>query len=295
MAYLTPKMIAQLGNLQVVARMVVQGVLTGHHKSPAYGFNIEFAEHRPYMPGDEPRHVDWKYFAKTDSYFVKQFEESTSLRGMILLDRSASMRFGKGPLSKLEYSRYLAAALAHLMLQQHDSVGIGTFAKGLEDWVEPSRSGRHLHRLLETISASPEEDETDFSKVLEAVATRLKRRHLILVISDFLSDPEETLRGLRALAARKHEIVLFHVLSQEELDFPYDGVVRFEDLEETGANLSVDTSTMRGLYLEEMQNFLQTLGQGAGSLQIGHEIFRTDQALEEGLGRVLAARQRRGA
>lgn len=291
--YLTPETIARLGNLQVVARMVVDGVMSGHHRSPHFGFNIEFAEHRPYLPGDELRHIDWKYYAKTDEYFVKQYEESTSLRGFLLLDRSRSMDFGAGPLRKLEYARYLTAALAYLMIHQQDQVGLATFSEHLDpDYVAPSASPAHLHRLLERLQADPAEDRTDVGAVMKELATRLKRRHLVLVVSDLLDEPAQILDGVRALRHHRHDVVLLQVLSPEELDFPYEGMIRFEDLEVADSALTLDTSSLRQRYLAAMDEHRQRLVAGARSMKVDTELFRTDRSLEEGLGRYLSRRLR---
>jgi uncharacterized protein (DUF58 family) len=289
--YLTPETIARLGNLQVVARMVVEGVMSGFHKSPHFGFNVEYAEHRAYRAGDELRHVDWKYFAKTDEYFVKQFEESTSLRSFVLLDRSRSMDFGGGPLTKLDLGRYLAASLSYLMIHQQDKVGLATFSEDLDTIVPPNSNPSQLHRILATLEADPGEDRTDLGRVMRNLAARLKRRHLIVVISDLLDEPENMLAGVCALRHQRHDVVLFQTLAPEELDFPYDGVVEFEGLEEQ-KKLELDTSLLRAQYLDAFQEFRDTVISGARSLRVDTELFRTDQSLEEGLGRYLTRRVR---
>ncbi len=292
--FLTPETIARLGNLQLVARMVVSGVLSGHHKSPHFGFNIEFAEHRSYQPGDEPRHIDWNYFAKTDQYFVKQFEESTSLRGFLLLDRSRSMSFGKGPLSKLEYARHLIAAIAYMLLHQQDRVGLGSFTDRMEAMVEPSSNPVHLHRILDSLAEASEHDETAIAAVLGDLAGRLKQPNLVVIVSDFLDEPEEILAGVRALRHRRHDVVLLPVLSPEEIDFNYDGMVRFEDLEDASGHMTVDTSALKERYKEAFENHLNTLTNGVRELGGDLEVFRTDEAMEEGLGRYLSRRARGG-
>ncbi len=292
--YLSPATIARIGNLQVVARMVVEGALSGQHKSPSHGFNVEFAQHRPYQPGDELRHVDWKYFAKTDEYFVKQFEESTSLRAWVLLDTSKSMAFGEGPLTKLEYARYLAAALGYVMIHQHDHVGLATFADQLQAVIPPRAHPSQLHRLLEAIGAPPGREKTDMFSVFRALAGHLKRRHLVAVVSDLLDDPENLLRGIRYLKGLGHEVMLLHVLAPEELEFGYEGMVEFEDLENPGSRLTVDTSSLASRYREEVALYLKTLHEGARAMRVDVELFRIDQPMEEGLGRFLARRSREG-
>ena len=290
--YLTPETIARLGNLQVVARMVVHGVLSGHHRSPQYGFNIEFAEHRAYQPGDEIRHIDWSYYGKTDEYFVKQFEETASLSAMLVLDRSHSMDFGAGPLSKLDYAKHLVASLTYLLLHQQDRVGLATFTVGLESVTPPSASPAQLHRVLAQLEAGGEKPETAIRDSLTALAGQLKRRHLVVLVSDMLEDPAEILAGVKALRHRRHDVLLLPVLSQEELDFPYEGMVRFRDLEEEGAKVTVDTSSLRERYRQVLGEHLDALTTGVRELGCDLEIFRTDQALEEGLGRYLSRRAR---
>lgn len=289
--YLTPETIARLGNVQVVARMVVEGVMSGFHKSPHFGFNVEFAEHRAYRAGDELRHVDWKYFAKTDEYFVKQFEESTSLQAFLLLDRSRSMDFGAGPLKKLDLARYLAAALTYLMLHQQDKVGLATFSEDLDTLVPPSSSPSQLHRVLSALEADPAEDRTDLARVMQSLASRLKKRHLVVVLSDLLDDPENLMKGIRSLRHQRHDVVLFQTLAPEELDFPYEGVVEFEGLEDAD-KLELDTTLLRQSYLAAFSEFRQRVVAEARALEVDTELFRTDQSLEEPLGRYLTRRVR---
>lgn len=291
-AYLSPAEIAKLANLELVARMVVAGSRTGHHKSPGHGFNVEFTEHRPYLPGDELRHIDWKHFAKTDEFFVKQYEESTSLACLVALDHSRSMAFGGGPLGKLAYSRYLAAALAYVLVHQQDAVGLALFSDALDTVVEPRSNPAHLHRILATVEADPGAERTDFPRVLEGLATQLKRRHLVILVSDFLGDPAQILHGVRQLRFLRHEVLLLQVLSPEELDFPYEGLVCFDDLEAPGERLTLDTSSLRVRYQEEFQRFREELIQGARAMKVDIELFRTDRPMEEGLARFLWGRTR---
>jgi uncharacterized protein (DUF58 family) len=230
--YLDPRVASRLARIDLVARLVVEGFITGLHKSPYHGFSVEFAEHRPYMPGDPIRHIDWKLYAKSDRFYVKEYEEETNLRAYLLLDSSASMAYRSGgPLTKLEYASHLAAALSYLMLQQQDSVGLLTFSDRVKSFVPPRSSGGHLKILLREIERSRGGEGTRVGRSLHHLADRIKRRGLIILLSDLLDDPEEVLAGLRHFRHRKHEVVVFHVLDPAEIEFPFREETGFVDLE----------------------------------------------------------------
>lgn len=290
--YLDPTTIARIGNLQLVARMVVEGAISGQHKSPWYGFNVEFSDHRQYMPGDELRHIDWKLFAKSDRHYVKQYEESTNLKAYLLLDRSASMAFGGGAMSKLFYGKCLVAALSYLMLHQQDSVGVATFSAELGRLVPPRSNPSHLHRILEAIDELQGEGETSLFAVAERFAQQVRRRACVILISDFLDDPEETLRGVRFLRYLKHEVILLHVIAPEEEDFPYQRVTRFVDLED-GSELVIDPKLLAQAYRERVRDFTDHLARESRHHKLDYVRMRTDRPLEEALAEFLGSRARR--
>jgi len=290
--YLTPAAIARLGNLQLVARLVVEGATSGQHKSPYYGFNVEFSEHRRYNPGDELRHIDWKLFAKSDRYYVKLYEENTALRCYLLLDASASMAFGSGPLTKLEYGKCLAASLAYLLFHQKDSVGMATFGETLHELVPPSSKASHMHRMVEILERSAGTGRTALFDVLRELTSTLKRRALVVVIPDFFADPAGVLTAVRHLRFLKHEVILLRVLAPEEVDFPYEEYSRFVDLED-GDDLLVDPRALAAEYRTRMAEHLRVFRQQLHYERVDTETFRTDVALEETLARFLSRRARR--
>jgi len=231
--FLDPRVASRLARLDMVARLVVEGFITGLHKSPYHGFSVEFAEHRPYMPGDSIRHIDWRLYAKSDRFYVKQYEEETNLRAYLLLDSSASMNYRSSPdgLTKLEYSSYLAAALSYLMLKQQDSVGLLTFSDRVKRFVPPRSTGGHLRVLLREIERNKAAEGTQVGKSLHHLADRIRRRGLIILFSDLLDDPKETLTGLKHFRHRRHEVIVFHVLDPAEIEFPFREETRFIDME----------------------------------------------------------------
>jgi uncharacterized protein (DUF58 family) len=230
--YLDPKVLSKLSGLDLIARLVVEGFMTGLHKSPYHGFSVEFAEHRQYMPGDPLKHVDWKLYGKSDRFFVKIFEEETNLRSHLLVDVSASMGYASpGRLTKLQYASYLAAALATLMLMQQDAVGLLTFRDQVDRLIPPRSSRTHLKLLLAELERARPAAGTAMGSCLEHLAERIKRRGLVLLLSDLLDDPAAVLRGLKHFRHRQHEVVVFHILDPYEITFPFRHESGFVDLE----------------------------------------------------------------
>ena len=307
--YLPPATISRLGNLKLVARLVVEGFLAGQHKSPFFGFNVEFSEHRQYMPGDDLKHLDWKLWAKSDKYYIKQYEENTSLRCLILMDISNSMNFasssGRGTglgqldpnatdgvrVSKLAYARYLTAALSYLMLHQKDSVGVVTFSDRIHEMIYPRSTPSHLHLILESIDKASSGEKTDCSKIIEQVAARLQRRALVVVISDFFDDYGSLMKGVRFLKYLKHEPILFQVLAPDELDLPLNDVTHFVDMEDR-SNLVLDPRILREDYRARMKAFLDQIASECNFHKIDHQVFKTSDPLELALSRYLLRRSR---
>lgn len=230
--FLDPKVVGQLTSLDMVAKLVVEGFLTGLHKSPYHGFSVEFAEHRQYMPGDPIRHIDWKLYAKTDRYFVKMYEEETNLRAHLLIDSSASMGYASpGQLTKLRYATYLAASLAYLMINQQDSVGLLSYADTLRRFIPPRAVKTHLKVLYAELDALKPTATTDTLKSLQLLADRVHRRGLIILISDLMDDPKGVLTTLKHFRHRKHDVIVFHVLDPHEIEFPFKDESGFIDME----------------------------------------------------------------
>ena len=252
--YLDPAVVARLSHLDVRARLVVEGFVAGMHRSPFHGFSVEFAEHRPYMPGDPLKNLDWKVLAKSDRYLVKQYNEETNLRCHLLLDLSGSMGFQspRASLSKLEYARSLAAALAYLMLGQQDAVGALLFADRPVSFV-PARSVRsHLDVLLKVLAAGQPQGRTKLGPSLHELAERIKRRGLVVLISDLMDRPEDVLSGLQHFRHRHHEVIVFHVLDPDEIEFPYHDTSTFVDLE-SGEKLTTEPWEIGERYRERLE------------------------------------------
>ncbi len=253
--FLDPMAVSRLASLDLKAKLVVEGFFAGLHRSPYHGFSVEFAEHRQYMPGDPLRAIDWKVLAKSDRLYVKQYEEETNLRSYILLDVSASMWKAPVPpkapdtLPKLEYASYLAASLAHMMLDQNDAVGLLTFDTGIRRLIPPRSVRRHLAAILSVLDESPSEKETAIAASLHALAERVRRRGLIVLISDLLDpDVDGVIAALAHFRHRKHEVLVFHVLDSAEVTFPFNREARFVDAE-TGDRLDVQPDLIRSEYL----------------------------------------------
>src|SRR6516165_3209692 len=237
--YLDPAILARVGFSPLLAKVVVEGFLNGLHKSPFHGFSVEFADHREYVPGDDLKYLDWALFARTDHYYVKRFEEETNLRCYLLLDRSASMAFGTGLVTKWDYACFLASCLAYLVLRQQDACGLALFGAKPGLLVQPRCRRPHLRQLMRVMVENPPAGGTDMAGSLRVIARNLKRRGLVVVISDLIDDPEPTLRAIRLLRSHRHDVLVFHVQDAAELNFPFQGATQFRDLE-TGEELEID-------------------------------------------------------
>lgn len=237
--YLSPATLARLGSLELKARTIVEGFLTGLHRSPFKGFSVEFAEYRQYLPGDDLATLDWKVFARTDRHFIKKYEEETNLDCHILLDVSASMGYGSGEVTKLQYSSYLAAALAYLMNRQRDAVGLIAFDDRIRKMVAPSARGGQLSALLITLDRLELGARTNVAKPLNDLAEAIRKRGLVVLISDLLDEPERVLEGLKHFRYRGTEVIVFHVLDPAELRFPFERTARFRDVETRDEVLAV--------------------------------------------------------
>jgi uncharacterized protein (DUF58 family) len=289
--YLNPHTLAKLEGLELRARMIVEGFVSGTHRSPYHGFSIEFAEHREYVPGDDLRHVDWKVFGKTDKYYLKQYEEETNLVSHLLLDTSESMRYRSdaAPLSKLEYAECVAAALAYLILRQQDSVGLATFDNEVRSLVRASGNPSHLRQLLDVMSASTAGRKTATGAIFHDLAERLKKRGVVIVLSDLFDDLAPMIAGLKHFRHRRHEVILFHVLDPAELDFPFRQPTLFKGLE-GWPDLLADPRSLSQAYLREFGNYLKEIRQGCRALRIDYVEMRTDQPFDIALSAYLASR-----
>jgi uncharacterized protein (DUF58 family) len=266
--YLDPNIISRLKKLDLKAKLVVEGFMTGLHRSPYHGFSVEFAEHRPYMPGDPIRSIDWKVYAKSDRFYVKQYEDETNLRAHIVLDVSRSMTYaGQGAISKLEYAKHLAAALAYLMLHQQDAVGLLLFADSIRRFV-PSRSVlRHLRVILRELELAEPGTATDVGTCLSQVADRIRRRGLVIVLSDLLDEPEQVLQGLKHFRYKQHDVIVFQILDEDELAFPFNDEIGFVDME-TGEEVIAQSWVVAGEYRKTVADWSDAYRRTCGEQQI---------------------------
>jgi uncharacterized protein (DUF58 family) len=287
-----PTELARYGGLTLVARTVVEGFLSGIHRSPFKGFSVEFAEHRQYYPGDEIRHIDWRAYGKTDRFFVKEFEEETNLKAYLVVDASGSMRYrGRQALSKFEYTQRVAASLAYLMLAQLDAVGMVVHDTQIRQVVPPRANSKHLLGLLRGLEAIVPGGETALAPVWHRLAVQyLNRRGLVVLLSDCFDDPAHLTRALRHLRHRKHEVLLFHILAPEEIEFPFDRPTRFKNLERLSEEVRVDARRMRAEYRVSFEAYREALQRQARDLRVDYHLLRTDEPVDRALGAYLARR-----
>lgn len=289
--YLQPEIIAKLSGLELKARLVVEGFITGLHRSPYHGFSVEFAEHRPYMPGDEIRAIDWKVYGRTSRYYIKRFEEETNLKAYIILDCSGSMTFASGGLSKLEYGSYLAASLAYLMVQQKDAVGLTLFDSKIRQHLRPRATRGYLKTLEEALNAPESRGETDIAPILHSLAERIRRRGLVIVISDLFDDPARVMAGLKHFRHRHHEVMVFQVLDPQERDFAYGGDVIFEDME-TGERLATQPWHIRADYRALMSEFTNHYKHACREHNIDYVLLDTRTSFDVALMEYLIRRKK---
>ena len=296
MTLLDPKLLAKLGTTQLRARAVVEGVLSGLHRSPHQGQSVEFAEHKEYAPGDELRHIDWKAYGKVDRYYVKQFEHETNLRAFFVIDASGSMNY-RGPegiLTKLEYAAVIAASLSYLLVRQQDAVGLA-IARGKEIRYLPPRAAMgHFPAILHHLEELQGEGTTDLAAAAEQVAEKARRRAAVFVLSDLFDFSPGALKRLTDLRRMKNEVSVFHLLDPWELEFPFEDSTRFLDME-GGGELEVDPRAIRDSYLEEIGALCDRSKRACMDADVEYELVRTDAPLDRLLLRFLARRERGAA
>jgi uncharacterized protein (DUF58 family) len=287
--FLDPAVLARLGTLELKARTVVEGFLTGLHRSPYKGFSVEFAEFRQYIPGDAPSSIDWKVYARSDRYYVKKFEEETNLDCRLLLDVSASMGYGSRGVTKLEYASMLAASLAYLMNRQRDAVGLTTFDETIVTMLPPSARPGHLRSILVALDRVVLGSRTDVSRPLHMLADSIGKRGLVVLISDLLDDPERVVEGLRHFRFKGTDVIVLHVIDPAELTFPFERASRFRGMEGEDELMAVP-SVVREHYLEELGTALETYKRELGSAGIDYRLIDTSEPLEFALLSYLSSR-----
>jgi len=288
-----PTALAKFGGLEVVAKLLVEGYMIGQHKSPFKGSSVEFVEHRQYYPGDEIKHIDWRAFGKTGHYYVKEYEEETNLRSYLIVDCSGSMGYRGATLSKYDYARQLAAALAYLLLAQRDACGLLTFDTKVADRWDPSTNRQSFQQIVQLLEARQPGAETQLSTVFESILSTLKRRSLIFLISDCFDKIEPLIAGLKLFRAARHEMVLFQVVAPEEEEFPFKHPTQFRNLERSSQQILADPYRLRKQYLEKYNQFCDDLARGCGSCGVDYLKLRTDEPYDKALGAFLDMRVRR--
>src|SRR5262245_18866520 len=288
---LHPEVIKRIGRLEIRARHIVEGLLSGMHRSPYFGQSVEFRQHREYVPGDDLRRVDWKVWAKQDRLYVKQYEEDTNLRCCLLVDVSESMAYGNGPLTKVDYAITSAAALAYLLLRQQDAVGCTVFDAGIRQTIPLRTSTSHLNTIVRALETKEAKNKTNMSQVLSRVAETYPRRGMMILVSDLFVEPDDLLRGLRLLRQLGHDVLVLHVLDDDELDFPFANPSRFEGLE-TDEQLTCNPRALREGYLQALEQFLTTVRRGCARDKVDYALIRTRTPLDAALNAFLKHRQK---
>ncbi len=283
---------SKLKGMELKARMVVEGFIAGLHKSPYHGFSVEFAEHRQYMPGDNVRDIDWKVYAKTDRHYIKQYEEETNLKAYLLLDCSASMAYRSGGIvSKLDYAGLLFGALSYMMLRQRDAVGLVAFDEKIRRYVPPRSKSGHLHVLLSEIVAQKASEKTDISGALHEMAERIKRRGLVIIMSDLLDEPERIISGLRHFRYNRHEVIVFHILDPRERDFAFGSEAVFRDME-TGEEMTTLPYQIRQHFTRQVKAFASEIQSACRQSGIDYHPIDTGMPFDKALYAFLSKRER---
>jgi uncharacterized protein (DUF58 family) len=292
--YLQPEVVAKLHNMELVARLVVEGFITGLHKSPYHGFSVEFAEHRQYMPGDEIKHIDWKIYGRTDRYYIKQFEEETNLKAYLILDASRSMSFGsESRISKLEYASYIVASLAHLMVQQRDAVGLTVYDETIRTYMPPHATKTYLKEILRRLEQLEASNKTAIADSLHQIAERIKRRGLVIILSDLFDKPDQVMSALRHFRHKKNEVVVMQVLDPLEKSFAFGKDAVFKDLE-TKEELTTQPWHIQKAYQEAMKQFLERYKKECREHAIDYVLLDTATPFDVALIEYLHKRQKMG-
>ncbi len=299
MQFLPPEALAKLGRCELLARGAVEGFVSGKHKSPFKGFSVEFSEHRQYAQGDDLRNLDWRVLARKDRYYIKQYIEETNLRATLLLDASGSMAYAGEqaaprngtPCAKFTYAQHLAAMLGYLLIGQQDAAGLVTFDTKLRTYLPARARASQVRAILETLEKTEPGGETGLADIFHDIAERIPRRGLVVILSDLYDDPEALIKALHHFRYRRHEVLLFHVVAEEELTFPFDSFTKFRDLERRENLLPIDPRTIRAAYLERMSDFLAEIESACGRMKIDYVRMSTRVPYDEALSAYLMKRR----
>jgi uncharacterized protein (DUF58 family) len=289
--YFDPKVLAGISNLSLRARWVVEGIMSGIHRSRSKGFSVEFEEHREYSPGDEIRRIDWKALGKFDRYFIKEYEDETNLRAYLLLDTSASMDYSSNGVTKFDYGCTLTASLAYLILRQQDAAGLVTFSNRIENIIPPRAKRDYLTQIVNALETQGPGGETNVAKILEEIAGQIKRRGMVILVSDLLDEPAPILKALRLFRFKGNDVIVFHILDQAELDLPFEGNILFEDLEAAHINVIADPRAIRQTYRQVVEEFTNHMRQECHDSSIDYQLISTSTPLDRALASYLSWRE----
>jgi uncharacterized protein (DUF58 family) len=284
--FLHPKTIGRISRLDLRARHVVEGFISGMHRSPFFGHSVEFVQHRDYTPGDDIRHLDWKVWSKTDKYYIKQFEEETNLRCHLVVDVSNSMHYGRGPMNKYEYGSTVAACLGLMLLRQQDAAGLITFDEDVRQIIPARSHQNHIDAICKGLHISRPKDKTDIFKIIKRVAEATPARGMIVIISDLLVDRDPLFKGLEMLRHGRHDVLVFHVMDDDELKFPFAGTTRFEGMEEI-VQLTCDPRALRDGYIEALEEYLVEVRRGCARQAIDYCLVHTGEYIDAVLAKFL--------
>ena len=288
--YLDPAVLSKIGNLELIARLVVEGFITGLHRSPYHGFSVEFSEHRQYRMGDEIKHLDWKVLARSEKYYIKQYAEETNLRAMVIVDSSASMKYAsKGNISKFEYASYLAASIMYLLINQRDAIGLSLYDSGVRGFFPASGRKSYLTELIKELENTTPSNLTNTAPALNEIAERIHRRGLVVIISDFLDDSESILKAISHFRHKKHDVCVFQILDPRELDFNFGSAAQFVDME-SSEEMITQPQQIHKAYAKAAANFLQSFKKGCRNLNVDYNFATTDLPFDHTL-RAFVAKQ----
>ena len=289
---LEPSVLQKISKMELVAKQVMDGYVQGMHRSPHIGFALDFAQHRQYVPGDDVKRIDWRAFAKSERYYIKQYEVTTNLRCHIVLDCSGSMAY-KGPsdaLSKFRYAQFVAACISYIVLHQQDSIGLITFDNKVRTFMPPRSSPAQLLRIVRTLDETKPEKESGIAPLLHEVAERISRRSMVIVISDFFDNADKLIEALHHLRYKRHEVILMQTMANDELEFPFRKWSLFENLELSSDRLKLDPAMMRNVYLQNVANHLAKIREAVNKLRVSHLLLNTSQPFDEALMMFLGER-----
>lgn len=290
--YLTPAKLSRFKHFEMLAHTVVEGMLTGLHRSPYKGYAVEFAEHREYSPGDDLKYLDWKLYGKFDRFYIRQFEEDTSMRAYLLLDCSGSMAYRSGQYAKIDLGRFICGVLSYVLHLQNDSIGLLTFDSDIRNQLIPRSSRRHLKEILDSLTHTKCGHNTGIAQILHKLANQLHKRALVVIVSDFFDDLDEIKRALTHFAQKKHNVVIFQTLDRNEVEFPFEELLRFESLE-TGHSLLCDPVRVRREYLKHFQAHVQELKKICYQLEMEYNQFLANDPFEPAIAKYLSGRLKR--